>query len=150
MTLIDTTIKWVTPLRKPWDGTFPNEAERGAAQFFDVCGITWEYEPHFWIKPNSNLPRGHKNKGHCPDFYLEEYDAYVEIHGGEQPDRSHRQLTPKRKKIRWLSSQTGKPVVLLHYNCWPTDKEDFERLLRRAEIAATFEYADPDRIKYCP
>ena len=143
-------IRWVTPLGKPWNKIFVNEAERGFAQFADVCDIKWEYEPHFWIKFNSSLPKGHNDKGYCPDFYLEEYDCYVEIHGAEEPDRSHRQLTPKRNKIRWLSSHTGKPVVLLHYNCWPVNKVDFERLLRRAEIAATFEFADPLRIKYCP
>lgn len=149
MTLIDTQIKWVTPLRKPWDGTFNNEAERGAAQFFDVCGIEWEYEPHFWIDPSSNLPKGHNDKGTCPDFYLNQYDCYVEVHGAEQWDSKQRALGRKRRWIWWLSARTGKPVILFHYHCWPVDLEDFHRLRRRAEIAATLEYADPLRTKYC-
>lgn len=150
MTVTEPHITWVTPLGKPWDGVFQNEAERGAAQFFDVCSIHWEYEPHYWIKPDSNLPKGHHNKGTCPDFYLQEYDCYVEIHGADKWDPKQSTLTRKRQWIRWLSSVTGIPVVLLHYNCWPIDKEDFERLVRRAEIAAAFEFVDPDRTRYCP
>lgn len=130
------SVKCVKPLRGRKKKRFQNRAERRFAWFCTLRFIWWRYEPHFWMKLDSSLPKGHNEKGHCPDFYLRKYDVYVEIHGGEKSNRSHRQLTPKRKKIRWLSSETGKAVVLIHYSNWPTDKEDFERLVKRAKDEA--------------
>ena len=74
---------------------FAHASERQFAQLLDFYGIGWEYEPTSfdieWDKEGRVLQR------FTPDFYLPEYDLYIEI-----TTLSQKLVTKKNRKIRRL------------------------------------------------
>jgi len=56
---------------------FAHESEAALARLFDFYRIAWEYEPRsFPIQWNSD---GKAVAFFTPDFYLPEYDVYIEL-----------------------------------------------------------------------
>ena len=136
------------PHRSPGSrGTFANleqyEAEQSFVKLACESGFDIAYEPHTIYLPELNCY-------FTPDFWIEEYQIYIEISaaGSHRPDRQKSKLWPKRRKIRILAQHSGIPVLVLHTSHWPQSREELLYLIRRAELAAAFEYADPLRIKY--
>ncbi|MEP6754560.1 MAG: hypothetical protein ABJA67_03580 [Chthonomonadales bacterium] len=75
--------------------TFAHPSEEEIASLLDFYGVTWEYEPH-------TFPLEHKADGQLltsftPDFYLPDYDLYLEI-TTIKPTLANR----KNRKIRLL------------------------------------------------
>jgi len=70
---------------------FCHETEEFFAALLDHHGIKWEYENKtFIIKVDEE---GEIKRAFCPDFYLPEYDTYIELTVMRRPRR-------KEKKIR--------------------------------------------------
>ncbi len=94
---------------------FAHPSEREVAALFDSYGIAWQYEPTTFV-----LDRDHEGKPTCaftPDFYLPDFDTYVEITTLRQP-----LVTRKHRKIRKLSALRPDVTVKILY------RRDLERL----------------------
>ena len=56
---------------------FAHHSEEEFAQLLDYYGVRWEYEPRtFTLQTDEN---GNVKECFTPDFYLPEYDLYVEV-----------------------------------------------------------------------
>jgi len=71
----------------------PSEAE--IASLLDYYGVGWEYEPRAFVLERD--PDGHPIVSFAPDFYLPDYDLYLEI-TTIKPSLINR----KNRKIRML------------------------------------------------
>lgn len=71
----------------------PSEAE--FAQLLDFYQIRWEYEPHSFILDADK--DGNPVVAFSPDFYLIDFDMYIELTTARQKLISH-----KRRKVRRL------------------------------------------------
>jgi hypoxanthine phosphoribosyltransferase len=77
------------------DVAFSHASEQLFARLLDFYEIDWDYEPHtFDIAWH---PNGTAAERFRPDFYLPEYDLYVEI-----TTMSQKLVTRKNRKIRLL------------------------------------------------
>jgi hypothetical protein len=75
--------------------TFAHPSERVAAQILDYYGIRWEYEPTtFPIEWNA---KGVAIASFSPDFYLPDFDLYIEL-----TTMSQKLVTKKNRKVRRL------------------------------------------------
>ena len=74
---------------------FQNDAERECARMFDYHGIEWEYEPTSFDLEWDN--GGNVVQKFTPDFYLPQYDLYIEI-----TTLNQKLVTKKNRKIRRL------------------------------------------------
>jgi hypothetical protein len=75
--------------------SFAHPSERVAAQIFDFYGIRWDYEP-------TSFPIEWDSKGQAiayfsPDFYLSDFDLYIEL-----TTMSQKLVTKKNRKVRRL------------------------------------------------
>jgi hypoxanthine phosphoribosyltransferase len=77
--------------------TFAHASEAEFARLFDFYRITWEYEPHSF--PISWNEHGRPVEFFTPDFYLPEYDLYIEVTVAK-PARN----TRKNRKLRLMRS----------------------------------------------
>jgi hypoxanthine phosphoribosyltransferase len=74
---------------------FAHPSEEEFARLFDYYGVQWEYEPQrFAVEWNE---AGEPTRYFTPDFYLPEYDLYIEVTTLKQ-----RLITRKHRKIRRL------------------------------------------------
>jgi hypothetical protein len=78
------------------DRQFRSGLEAIVAEMLDKCDIQWEYEPKRFVLSWTT---------YCPDFYLPEFDIWLEVKGWEQ-DRPMRKVDSFRK-------ETGKTLVLV-------------------------------------
>jgi hypothetical protein len=75
--------------------SFAHPSERVAAQILDYYGLHWEYEPTtFPIEWDS---RGDVIASFSPDFYLPDFDLYIEL-----TTMSQKLVTKKNRKVRRL------------------------------------------------
>jgi len=75
--------------------SFAHPSERVAAQILDFYGIRWEYEPTtFPIEWDS---RGEAIASFSPDFFLPDFDQYIEL-----TTMSQKLVTKKNRKVRRL------------------------------------------------
>ena len=91
------------------------------AYFF--YGIAWEYEPRTFVLGAD--PDGNLTSAFTPDFYLPEFDTYVELTTLRQP-----LVTPKHRKLRRLAEMHPDVTVKILY------RRDVERLARKYGLAA--------------
>src|SRR5580692_9550199 len=56
---------------------FAHESEAEIARLLDFYGVHWEYEPRSF--PLEVDPVGRVTQSFSPDFYLPDYDLYLEI-----------------------------------------------------------------------
>jgi hypothetical protein len=74
---------------------FAHPSERVAAQILDYYGLRWEYEPTtFPIEWDSG---GDVIASFSPDFYLPDFDLYIEL-----TTMSQKLVTKKNRKVRRL------------------------------------------------
>ena len=113
--------------------TFGHPSEEVFANLLDFYRITWDYEPRSfplqWDKDGKVL------EAFTPDFYLPEYDLYVELTTMKQAN-----VTRKNRKIRMLRAIYPHVNIQVFYQ---KDVQDLvmkyrlpERLARRAVLLA--------------
>ena len=103
---------------------FAHASEAEVARLLDFYRIPWQYEPRTF--PIAWNERGEPVEFFTPDFYLPEYNLYIELTVA-RPIRN----TRKNRKIRLLrSNHPGVNVKLF-------TKRDVERLFSRAARAAS-------------
>jgi len=98
---------------------FAHASEAELARLFDFYRITWLYEPHSF--PIAWNDRGRPVEFFTPDFYLPEYDLYIEVTVAK-PVRN----TRKNRKLRLLRSHH--PLI----NVKLFTRRDVERVFSRS------------------
>ena len=94
---------------------FAHESEAQLASLLDAYGIRWEYEPTtFVLEADAD---GNTVEAFTPDFYLVDFDTYVEVTTMRQP-----LVTRKNRKVRKLALRHPDVTVKLLY------RRDLERL----------------------
>ncbi|MCY4433650.1 MAG: hypothetical protein OXE45_08245 [bacterium] len=74
---------------------FAHDSERQFAELLDFYGVEWHYEPDTFVL--SRNESGEVTEAFTPDFYLPQFDRYVEITTARQ-----RYITRKNGKVRRL------------------------------------------------
>jgi hypoxanthine phosphoribosyltransferase len=87
---------------------FAHASERQFAQLLDFYGIDWDYEPTSfdieWDRDGRVLQR------FTPDFFLPEYDLYIEI-----TTLSQKLVTKKNRKVRRLRERYPEITCKIFY-----------------------------------
>ncbi|MCX8007118.1 MAG: hypothetical protein N3B11_03270 [Coriobacteriia bacterium] len=95
---------------------FAHPSERVAARILDFYHVRWEYEPTaFPIEWDS---KGNVIASFTPDFYLPDFDLYLEL-----TTMSQKLVTKKNRKVRRLRELYPEVKILLLY------QKDFRKLL---------------------
>ena len=101
---------------------FAHESERQFAQLLDAYGIRWDYEPTTFVLELD--AQGNTVEAFTPDFYLCDFDTYVELTTLRQP-----LVTKKNRKVRRLLETH--PDVRIK----PLYRKDIERLEAKYRLA---------------
>jgi hypoxanthine phosphoribosyltransferase len=104
------------------DKTFAHPSERIFANLLDFYRIAWEYEPRSF--PVQWDAEGRISESFTPDFYLAEFDLYVELTTMKQS-----LVTRKNRKIRLLRELYPHLSVQIFY------QKDFENLIFKYGLA---------------
>ncbi len=102
---------------------FAHPSERELALLLDSYGVQWEYEPTTFVLEED--PDGNIASAFTPDFYLTDFDTYVEVTTMRQP-----LVTRKHRKIRKLAELRPDVRVKLLY------RRDIMRLDEKYRLAA--------------
>jgi hypothetical protein len=100
---------------------FAHASERVAAEILDYYGVNWEYEPTSF--PLEWDAKGNVISWFTPDFYLPDFDVYIEL-----TTMSQKLVTKKNRKVRRLKELHPEINVKILY------QKDFRRLLQRFGI----------------
>ena len=84
-----------TPTLKSGTVRFAHASERQFAQLLDFYQLDWEYEPRSFDLERDRL--GNVVQRFTPDFYLPEYDLFIEI-----TTLNQKLVTKKNRKVRRL------------------------------------------------
>jgi hypothetical protein len=103
--------------------TFAHASEAELARIFDFYRVPWQYEPRSFPIAWNDL--GHPVEFFTPDFYLPEYDLYIELTVAK-PIRNNR----KNRKLRLLRSHHPGVNVKLF------TRRDAERVFSRLKRAS--------------
>ena len=104
---------------RPADGQrFAHASERQFAQLLDFYGVRWEYEPTEFILQWDR--KGQPVEAFRPDFYLPDYDLYIEI-----TTLNQKLVTKKNRKVRRLAELHPAVKVKVLY------KSDYLNLLMK-------------------
>lgn len=95
---------------------FAHPSERVAAQILDFYRIAWEYEPTTF--PLEWDKQGNVLASFSPDFYLPEFDQYIEL-----TTMSQKLVTKKNRKVRRLKELYPDVQIRILY------QRDFRKLL---------------------
>lgn len=95
---------------------FAHPSERVAAQILDYYRIDWEYEPTTF--PLEWDHHGNVLMSFSPDFYLTEFDLYIEL-----TTMSQKLVTKKNRKVRRLKELYPDITIKILY------QRDFRKLL---------------------
>ena len=101
---------------------FAHESEAHVASLLDAYGIRWEYEPTTFVLERDD--DGNPLEAFTPDFYLVDFDTYVEVTTMRQP-----LVTRKNRKVRKLALTHPDVKIKLLY------KRDIERLGAKYQLA---------------
>jgi cytidylate kinase len=101
---------------------FAHASEEMFANLLDFYRIAWEYEPRTF--PIQEGPGGEVLEAFTPDFYLPEYDMYVELTTMKQS-----LVTKKNRKVRLLRERYPNLNVQVFY------QKDFENLIFKYGLA---------------
>ncbi|MEA5074772.1 MAG: hypothetical protein VB139_00305, partial [Coriobacteriia bacterium] len=96
--------------------SFAHPSERVAAQILDFYRIPWEYEPTTF--PLEWERHGMVLASFSPDFYLPEFDLYIEL-----TTMSQKLVTKKNRKVRRLKELYPDVNIKILY------QKDFRKLL---------------------
>lgn len=97
-----------------------NDAEIEVARLLDRYGVEWRYEPKTY--PVEWDDDGRVTMAFSPDFYLTEFDTYLELTTMDQ-----RYVTTKNKKARKAKELYGVNVKIVY-------RKDFEDIIARREF----------------
>ena len=103
---------------------FAHASERVAAEILDFYRINWLYEPKTF--PLEWDGKGNVIVSFSPDFYLVDFDLYIEL-----TTMSQKLVTKKNRKVRRLKELYPDVNIRIFY------QKDFKRLLARFGIAST-------------
>jgi hypoxanthine phosphoribosyltransferase len=104
--------------------SFAHPSERVAAQILDYYGIRWDYEPTtFPIEWNA---KGDAIASFSPDFYLPDFDLYIEL-----TTMSQKLVTKKNRKVRRLRELYPDITIKIFY------QKDFRALCFKYGLAYT-------------
>jgi hypothetical protein len=103
--------------------TFAHASEAELARLFDFYRINWQYEPRMF--PISFDDAGRPVEFFTPDFYLPEYDLFIEL-TVQKPAHN----TRKNRKLRLLRSHHP------HVNVKLFTRRDVERVFSRLAKAS--------------
>jgi hypothetical protein len=103
---------------------FAHPSERVAAQILDFYRIAWEYEPTTF--PLEWDKQGNVLASFAPDFYLTEFDLYIEL-----TTMSQKLVTKKNRKVRRLKELYPDIAIKILY------QKDFRKLLFKYGIPVT-------------
>jgi hypothetical protein len=97
---------------------FAHASERVAAEILDFYHVRWEYEP-------TSFPLEWDGKGNViasftPDFYLPDFDLYIEL-----TTMSQKLVTKKNRKVKRLKELYPDVNIRIFY------QKDFRALLQR-------------------
>jgi hypoxanthine phosphoribosyltransferase len=106
--------------------SFAHPSERVAAQILDFYRITWEYEPTTF--PLEWDREGNVLASFSPDFYLPEFDLYIEL-----TTMNQKLVTKKNRKVRRLKELYPDVSIKILY------QKDFRKLL--------FKFGIPVRVR---
>lgn len=95
---------------------FAHPSERVAAQILDFYRIAWEYEPTTF--PLEWDRQGNVLTSFSPDFYLPEFDQFIEL-----TTMSQKLVTKKNRKVRRLKELYPEVQIRILY------QRDFRKLL---------------------
>jgi len=113
-----------TPDHPPLDEiSFAHESERVAAEILDYYLIRWEYEPRRF--PIEWDGKGNVIAYFTPDFYLIDFDLYIEL-----TTMSQKLVTKKNRKVRRLKELYPEINIKVFY------QRDFRALLARFGMTA--------------
>jgi hypothetical protein len=101
---------------------FANGSEEMFANLLDFYRIAWEYEPRSF--PVQWDREGNVHEAFTPDFYLPEFDLYVELTTMKQS-----LVTKKNRKVRLLRE------LYPHLNIQVFYQKDFENLIFKYGLA---------------
>jgi hypothetical protein len=104
--------------------SFAHASERVAAEILDFYRINWLYEPKTF--PLEWDSKGNVIVSFTPDFYLVDFDLYIEL-----TTMSQKLVTKKNRKVRRLKELYPDVNIRIFY------QKDFRRLLARFGIAST-------------
>ena len=103
------------------DARFAHESEEEFARILDFYGVPWQYEPRMF--PLRHADDGRIIEAFSPDFYLPEFDLYIELTTMKQG-----LVTEKHRKLRRLRElYPGIQIKLLY-------KKDYLKLLAKYRI----------------
>ena len=74
---------------------FAHDSERQFAELLDFYGIEWHYEPDTFVLSHNDC--GEVTEAFTPDFYLPQFDRYVEVTTARQ-----KYISRKNGKVRRL------------------------------------------------
>ena len=100
---------------------FAHPSERVAAEILDFYHVRWEYEPTTF--PIEWDGEGRVIASFTPDFYLPDYDLYIEL-----TTMNQKLVTKKNRKVRRLKELYPEVNVKIFY------QKDFRMLLARFGI----------------
>ena len=101
---------------------FAHESERQFANLLNAYGIRWDYEPTTFVLEVDAA--GNTVEAFTPDFYLCDFDTYVELTTLRQP-----LVTKKNRKVRRLLETHPDVAIKLLY------RKDIERLEAKYRLA---------------
>jgi hypoxanthine phosphoribosyltransferase len=112
---------------------FAHNSERQFAKLLDFYGIAWEYEPRTFTLAWDR--QGRPREAFTPDFYLPDFDLYIEI-----TTLNQKLVTKKNRKVRRLRELYPGTRIRLFY------QRDYLALLVKygLEQPAQFEGAPGD------
>ena len=102
---------------------FAHASERVAAEILDYYRIRWQYEPRTF--PIEWDGAGNVIASFTPDFYLTDFDLYIEL-----TTMSQKLVTKKNRKMRRLKELYPEINIKIFY------QRDFRALLARFDIAS--------------
>jgi len=102
---------------------FAHASERVAAEILDFYRIRWQYEPRTF--PIDWDGQGRVISSFTPDFYLTDFDVYIEL-----TTMSQKLVTKKNRKVRRLKELYPDVNVKIFY------QKDFRRLLARFGVSS--------------
>jgi len=131
-----------SPMRRRRKSRFANSMEERFAAILDLLRLRWQYEPHTFV-----LRRrfdGSPMVAFTPDFYLEEFDLYVEL-----TMHKRRLVTLKNRKVRLMREKYPEHNIRLLYlhDCLSLIRpvrsyKEREKVLRRLIPWASQEHYD--------
>lgn len=118
------TLPEVSAAANPSGLQFAHASERVAAEILDYYGIEWQYEPRSF--PLHWDRQGRVIAYFTPDFYLPEFDLYIEL-----TTMSQKLVTKKNRKVRRLRELYPEVNIKVFY------QKDFRALLQRFGLATS-------------